>query len=384
MIDSKAREERRKARIFAKNRPDIENIIHNSEHSKGNFSKRKIHEREPTWKEGTRSLTKGYSVEGGGIEEDSGFNRYLAKIVPPRHIADSLTELASLDQENPAVSRILAPLAGHKVIDRSHLFVLELLKHVTLDERYHDDLIIPPNELVEIVEPCISLNNFKKDSEEVKNIEAKLKELSDEYLPGKPLIGKLDQLATEDYVRKFMKYLSLPKEISKRKRKEIRANFRDLTEKYLTNPELQRLIQHDGYPWNHLGVKLVDAGDVKIGSVAMQLGCLLGNPSIFDKLFYDPRAYPLNTNKQENARECIREVTHHYANALDLDPKTVERGTYVGGIYGNIRLLIAKDFGDLDKQRFRRAALEQLTILKKYEKSAGKLRRHLFDLGWKI
>ena len=377
--ESKVRRE-----LFSRYKPDIYKLIKHAESKKGNsrVSNGKIHEREPTWKSGARSYTQSYTVEGYRPDSSSlEFNRYLVKIVPMDFARDIFNELAVLDSTNSRISNIFAPLVGYKSKGDHIIIVLELLKYLTLYEKYKGDIVIPLNDLLQATEPCISLNRFTKDDEEVHMLEQKIHSLSEKYWGKERAIRGLDQFTTEDYVSFFMKCLSANKGIPEKVKSAIKDSIGELAKAYLTRPDMVRLIQHDCYPWNHLGNKLIDAGDMKLGSPGMQLGRLLGHPSIYNKLFYP--SGQTNTNKQENAEACIQEITDYYAAKLGLDKRVVNSATYVGGMYGVVRLLPGQDFTECEKDEFKLAALDQLESLGKRDDTAKYLKKAL-ALAWGI
>ncbi|MFC1685502.1 hypothetical protein ACFLZZ_00590 [Nanoarchaeota archaeon] len=381
MTGPKNKEERKRKEIISSFGDDIFKIISEAEAKQGNFSP-KIRTRIPDWKSGTRSIIDYYTAIEGDDEGSSGKHRYVPKIISPENAEDLIVELSALEDPTP-LKDIFVNLVGHKVKNDYHLMVFEVPRFQTVYGRYDEDVIIPfEDEQIELLRPFKPLNRLKEDSPEVKKIEERLKENSKLYLKGEEPIEKLEKLTTDEYVEKFVRY-ACPKNASESIKEEVGNSFRYLTEKYLTNPDLMCLIQHDSYPWNHLGRRLVDAGDLKIGSPAIQLGCLYGNPRIYNRLFGLSKP-PINANRRENVEYCIGEIAKNYSLELKLDPETIDKAIYVGAIYGNVRLLPAKDFNKQDKRKFRKAALEQVSILKEKDQGARDLESSFLRLGWKI
>ena len=162
--------------------------------------------------------------------------------------------------------------------------------------------------------------------EHKERIEAEMKNLSN----GK--FDKIDQKNSAEYTKSFGGYLGglfgFP-EINKGK-----ENFSSLIEEYWTD---YADIIHDCYPFNMAPDTFIDLGNIKNGPIALQIGCLLGYPSVFDVLsskkndrtFFSSVSF--FANRYNNNR-------HNHNNHTIKNPEQFAKGALVGAIYGNIRV----------------------------------------------
>ena len=176
------------------------------------------------------------------------------------------------------------------------------------------------------------LINYKEDIEkEIKEI----RNCSDKKIDG---LQVLDEEYFSKNIKKYQEILNgfLEKGI----KDKISEKIPELCEN-LTKKEDYTSIRKDGYPWQNKVDNLVDAGSVCIGSRALDLGCLIGYPTIFNKLNdgqfdliigdYCSKVKALNNNYNPDKHEFKRKI-------------------YSGAIFGNLReaagLVYYKELGD--------------------------------------
>ncbi len=382
--------------LFEKYGKDIKGIILEDVREKGFDSKRdpseskgveKIYDSMFRWRGGTRSLVKPYSFETP-YEGPGGIIGYAVKIIHEDDASDAQNEIVA----PKVLGKIFPQCVGFVKKGGHYILVNERPQKETLHQTYDGRRVVTPNDLIRAVDQDYFLNKFKPDSKEVRSINGKLAELRDKFDEGD---GKLDQLDLQRYVSNMLIYAGHKRRMSHRLSEKLESSFADLAEKYLVAEDLMRLIQHDGYPWNHLGDYLIDAGDLKIGSPGMQVGCLF-HESIFNKLFLHAANMPQTQgmsleelfDKRYNTIESIKKISHHYALRMDIDKERMENAVYVGAIYGNLRLTYGTPFenkGEWEEvRRLRRASVELLEILSEKENSAKEFLSGFRELGWPI
>jgi len=99
-------------------------------------------------------------------------------------------------------------------------------------------------------------------------------------------IEGIEKPTAEDYCNKFLTYFEI---ISQKKRTEWPngtekklQNFAKLAQKYLISDKT--VVKHNCYPWENKIISLIDAGGIKMGSPAIDLGCMFLHPNIYTKL----------------------------------------------------------------------------------------------------
>lgn len=324
-----------------------------------NLMTENLKEKEIWWRDGTRSKTRMYfDVETG--------NHYVLQAIPQRHTEEAYLKRAidSVLQKYQNTAGIFVKILGYKKVGDLHLFVYKLESNKTLHHQANERETIETGFIYPFLDPASHLHTYALKHRE--EIEERLAELSKKST--KHRITRLDQLNAKQYAINFARYANLPADTLHEYM--AKNEFLDLAKKYLTAEDLQALVQHDGYPWHVTRERLIDPGDIKIGSVAIHLGCMLGHPSVFEKLSGD----------KEKSIEDIIDRYCIYTNQMHKKER-IKNGFYVGAAYGNLRLTLGEFFNKKEKEILRKTAKDQLSILAKTEKSAHDI-LIILDILW--
>jgi len=128
------------------------------------------------------------------------------------------------------------------------------------------------------------------------------------------------------------------------------------------------IIVEDCYPFNLAPETFIDLGKIKIGPTALQLGCLLGYPSVFNII-----------RKEGGGENCFHPFVSYFSKnkgkteTEDKDTENLAVGTMLGGIYGNMRIAAGLKLRKGDSYsrhitRFLLSAREQAKMLEKEKK----------------
>lgn len=200
----------------------------------------------------------------------------------------------------------------------------------------------------------------------LKEKEVNIKKKKDKVIPD------LRRVPTMDYVTEIFSAMYDLGMVNK----EIEEPLKELTNHYLTNENLESIIHDNAYPWTNTNSCLLDAGNVKIGSIALDIGALVGGfPAVFNNLKGDvaetieriAEDYLWKANQLKRER-CVSLQTVRYLENIEIEQKLLENAIYFGAVYSNlkraVKLLRKKD------QKFKQeikehkdAAMKQLGIL---------------------
>jgi len=122
-------------------------------------------------------------------------------------------------------------------------------------------------------------------------------------------IKKLDKLTPRKCVQRFKKSLENAFEYIPLDIKEgLIKNFSEFA-KDMAKPQYNTIIQHDSFSKHYAGKKIMDAGSMKEGSCAQQIGCLLGCPELYGSVsesFNQRKIVPLLIEYYFTEREKFR------------------------------------------------------------------------------
>jgi len=403
--------------LLVRDNPLIEEILlddlrkQGHELGPGRFS---VGEGAKTWREGTRSFTKVYALPNYK-KRDSGDSgapdlRYVAKLVMDEHIEDAIIELSvrkGLSAKEDTQS-IFPRFIDHIRGDGYFILISERPDLMGLDELFKSKRIILPSDFNTPIGPIIQLNE-RVTREQRDDID---KRIVDTYKESgidpstsdgmRKIIVGIERPDAKYYARNWTSYSIQGKKVSKDLREEIRGRGFELAREFQVLNQHRCFMIHDLYPSNHLIKHIIDAGDIKLASRAMQLGCLVGEADVW---------YKLSTSRErestpEEREEVILKICKRYSNGVNetrerkanpenvnrikIGPERLKECSLVNAAYCNLRLTYDRNpknpylKNESDRVIRRRAALEQLTLAGKKSQDSLAFVEAYKHLGWEI
>ena len=332
--------------IFQKYLPQISKIIPGAE----TLSTAKVKQIGEWWSDGTRSITRIYESRGAYALKRQ---HYIIQFIPDEHTEDALIKRAINDvfSRHDNLKDLFAKARGYEKAPDGHIFVYDPEWSKTLYGQLEDrNEKIEDASLIHFLDPVIALHSSEKKY--VSEIEQRLSELSKD---SDVKVSALEKLTSEDYTSKVLNYCGVKNPEFKGL---LQEKFNGLFQKYFMNENLQALVQHDGYPWNITGERMIDPGDMKFGPRVMHLGCLLGHPSVFNRI--------------RNRVKGIDRILEYYTNCSGKQKffEEIRGGFYLASFYANYRLTLGDTFNESIKRKLKRTALRQIRILSKTDRDA--------------
>ena len=265
--------------------------------------------------------------EENPYETEKAVLTFTTTYMPPAIYRDLLP-----DHELQAFPMLLS--INSKAFGKRRSLLLQAIKEETLEDRVSESNMSGLSTILNALNPVVLLHEV---------MPRRMKESELELLKNNESLD-LKRIENGNYfVGSVIQYLEIinEREISGTQKEGLTRGIKEIADKLInpTNKDFMiTTIQKDGFPFHNMFISLVDAGGVVYGHRAFHLGCLLGHPSVYGRL-WDPKE---NLNKTISAYLSKCRIAGNGSGYLLSGGRELEKelldATYAAAIFGNLKV----------------------------------------------